>query len=108
MWFELWFLKKHYNSIRQFINVIIQKKKRKKRNYNTCFFGKGDLDADKIAFISRLKVKLLLQCVREMGDNLLILPLPFTACITSTTDGDGEKKRRAVPTDLPQHALHIS
>lgn len=72
------------------------------------FFGKGNLDADKIAFISRLKVKLLLQCVREMGDNLLILPLPFTACITSTTDGDGEKKRRAVPTDLPQHALHIS
>lgn len=31
------------------------------------FFAEGDPNADKIAFISRLKVKLLLQCAHEMG-----------------------------------------
>lgn len=59
--------------------------------------GAGDLDAGKDAFVSRLKVKLLLQsndATRNGNrDNLLILPLPFTPGVSRTKEKRSETFR---------------
>lgn len=57
----------------------------------------GDLDAGKDAFVSRLKVKLLLRsndATRNGNrDNLLILPLPFTPGVSRAKEKRGETFR---------------